>query len=79
VGTALAIRSERASGVYSVGTLPAARRLGVGAALTWAAVVAGREWGYDTVVLQSSAMGFSLYEAMGFRTVTPYTVFSRDR
>jgi GNAT superfamily N-acetyltransferase len=79
VGTALAIRSERASGVYSVGTLPAARRLGVGAALTWAAVEAGREWDYDTIVLQSSAMGFSLYEAMGFRTVTPYTVFSRDR
>ena len=79
VGTSIAIRSESASGVYSVGTLPQARRHGVGAALTWAAVEAGRAWGYDTIVLQSSAMGFAMYAAMGFRTVAPYTVFSPPR
>lgn len=77
VGTSVAIRSRTASGVYNVGTLPEARRRGVGAALTWAAVEAGRAWGYDTIVLQSSTMGFSTYAAMGFRTVAPYTVFSR--
>ena len=76
VGTSIAIRSESASGVYNVGTLPMARRRGVGAALTWAAVEAGRAWGHDTIVLQSSAMGFAMYSAMGFRTVAPYTVFS---
>ena len=79
VGTSIAIRSEGASGVYNVGTLPQARRHGVGAALTWAAVEAGRAWGYDTIVLQSSAMGFAMYAAMGFRTVAPYTVFSAPR
>ena len=76
VGTSIAIRSKSASGVYNVGTLPQARRRGIGAALTWAAVEAGRAWSYDTVVLQSSAMGFPMYAAMGFRTVAPYTVFS---
>lgn len=76
VGTSIAIRSESASGVYNVGTLPQARRHGVGAALTWAAVEVGRAWGHDTIVLQSSAMGFAMYVAMGFRTVAPYTVFS---
>ena len=75
VGTSIAIRSESASGVYNVVTLPHARRHGVGTALTWAAVEAGRAWGDDTIVLQSSAMGFAMYAAMGFRTVAPYTVF----
>jgi GNAT superfamily N-acetyltransferase len=77
VGTSLAIRSERASGIYAVGTLPTARRRGVGSALTWAAVAAGRDWDRDTIVLQSTAMAFSLYFAMGFRTVVPYAGFSR--
>ncbi len=75
VGYSLAIRSAGASGVYNVGTLPAARRRGVGTALTWAAVAAGRAAGFDCAVLQSSEMAVSMYEAMGFRTVAPYVVF----
>ena len=78
VGTAVAIRTGDVSGVYAVGTLPAARRRGVGSALTWAAVDAGRSWGFDTIVLQSSEMGHPIYEAMGFRTVVSYAVFGRS-
>ena len=77
VGTSLAIRTGDVSGVYAVGTLPEARRRGVGSALTWAAVSAGRAWGCDTIVLQASEMGFPLYAAMGFRTVVKYTTFIR--
>ena len=76
VGTAVAIQSAGASGVVAVGTLPEARRRGVGTALTWAAVEAGRQRGFDTVVLQSSAMGFPVYSAMGFRTVATYAVYA---
>jgi GNAT superfamily N-acetyltransferase len=76
VGTAIAIRSGDVGGVYAVGTLPAARRRGVGTALTWAAVAAGRAWGCDTIVLQASEMGFPMYAAMGFRTVVRYTQFT---
>ena len=76
VGTAVAIRTGDVSGVYAVGTLPAARRRGVGSALTWAAVAAGRAWGCDTIVLQASEMGFPMYAAMGFRTVVRYTQFT---
>ena len=76
VGTSLAIRSDTASGVYNVVTLERARRRGVGTALTWAAVAAGKAWGRDTIVLQSSAMAESMYRAMGFRLVAPYAVFS---
>jgi hypothetical protein len=76
VGTSLALRSPSASGVYNVVTLERARRRGVGTALTWAAAAAGRAWGRDTIVLQSSAMAESMYRAMGFRLVAPYAVFS---
>ena len=78
VGTSIAIRSGDASGVYNVGTLPEARRRGVGSAVTWAAVQAGRSWGSDTVVLQSSVMGLSMYAEMGFRTVVSYVTFARS-
>lgn len=75
VGTSLAIRTGDVAGVYAVGTLRAARRRGVGTAATWAAVIAGREWGCDTIVLQASEMGFPVYGAMGFRTVVRYALF----
>lgn len=76
VGTSIAIRTGDVAGVYGVGTLPTARGRGVGSAATWAAVSAGQRWGCDIVVLQSSAMGLSMYTAMGFRTVVRYTTFS---
>ena len=77
-GTSIAIRSRHASGVYNVGTLPSARRRGVGSALTWAAIDAGSAWECDTIVLQSSAMGLPMYSDMGFRTVAPYVVFAES-
>ena len=77
VGAAAAIRSGDVAGVYAVGTLAAARRRGVGTAATWAAVAAGRAWGCDTVVLQSSEMAYTMYPVMGFRTVVPYATFER--
>jgi GNAT superfamily N-acetyltransferase len=77
VGYSLAIRSAGATGVYNVGTLPAARLRGVGTALTWAAVAEGRAQGLDCAVLQSTQMAVSMYEAMGFRTVAPYVLFGK--
>ncbi len=79
VGTSIAIRTGDVAGVYGVGTEPEARGRGVGTATTWAAVAAGSEWGCDTVVLQASQMGLSLYERMGFRTVVRYITFTGGR
>jgi hypothetical protein len=75
VGKAIAIESESTCGVYDVATLDSAMRQGVGTALTWAAITAGQEAGFDTIVLQSSPMGYSLYSEIGFRTVSPYMAF----
>ncbi len=79
VGTSIAIRTGDVAGVYGVGTQPEARGRGVGTATTWAAVAAASEWGCDTVVLQASQMGLSLYERMGFRTVVRYITFTGGR
>jgi GNAT superfamily N-acetyltransferase len=79
VGNAIAIRTGRVVGVYAVGTLPAARRRGVGSAATWACLEAGRAWGCDVAVLQSSAMALGLYRRMGFETVVPYAVYVPPR
>jgi GNAT superfamily N-acetyltransferase len=77
VGTGLAIRTGATSGVYNIGTRTSARRRGVGAAVTVAAVEAGRTWGCDPIVLQSTEMGEPLYRELGFRIVVRYTTFSR--
>ena len=45
--------------------------------MTWAAVDAGRAWGNDSIVLQSSEMALPMYEAMGFRTIVRYVTFSQ--
>lgn len=76
-GVSIAIRTGDVSGVYGVGTRPEFRRRGVGTALSWAAVNAGREWGCDKIVLQASAAGLPVYERMGFRTVVRYFTFTR--
>jgi GNAT superfamily N-acetyltransferase len=77
VGTSAAIRGGDIAGVVSVATLPAARRRGVGTAVSWAAAEAARTWGCETSVLQASAMGESVYRAMGFRTVVTYLTLVR--
>ena len=74
-GNSVAIRSGPVSGVYSVGVPEELRRRGIGAAITWAAVRAGREWGCEFVVLQSSPMGFGVYRQMGFEVLTHYAIF----
>jgi GNAT superfamily N-acetyltransferase len=72
----LAIRSERALGVYAVVTHDRARRRGFGTAVTWAVIDAGRRaWGSEVAVLQSSELGLGVYERMGFRTVCRYVEF----
>ncbi|GCE30702.1 hypothetical protein KDA_61860 [Dictyobacter alpinus] len=54
-------------GLYSVGTLPEARRQGIGSMMSIVPLSVGRALGYNVSVLQSSPAGYNLYHAIGFR------------
>jgi len=58
-----------------VGTDVAYRRRGIGRAITLAATNAAFDMGASLVSLQSSPLGFPVYERLGFRTVTGYTLW----
>ena len=66
VGTASALVGVGVVGLYCVSVLPAARRQGVGAAVTLAALREAREQGYRFGVLGASEMGKGVYRRLGF-------------
>ncbi|MFE9191979.1 GNAT family N-acetyltransferase [Micromonospora sp. NPDC007208] len=76
VGTGFGIRTPDAIGVYNIAVVPSSRGRGLGRAITEAVlhdgVAAGAEWAY----LLPSVMGRPLYESMGFRLVTSWTMFT---
>ena len=58
-----------AAGIYHVGVVPQARRMGIGKAVTLAACLYARDKGYRYAVLNSTDAGRRTYEALGFETV----------
>jgi ribosomal protein S18 acetylase RimI-like enzyme len=58
--------SDDLAGIQLVGTVPAARRRGLGELCTRWAVRAGFELGATAAVLEASDMGAPLYRRMGF-------------
>jgi GNAT superfamily N-acetyltransferase len=79
VASSVAIRSGEMVGVYVVGTATRARRRGIGSAMTWRVVEAGREWGCVAATLQASAMGEPVYRSMGFERVTGYVTWKEPK
>jgi GNAT superfamily N-acetyltransferase len=67
VATATSFCTGAVAGIYFVFTLPAARRRGIGAAITAAALEDARDRGARLGVLGASPMGESVYRRMGFR------------
>lgn len=74
-GCGLLVRTGDVAGVYTIGVTEPFRRLGIGEAMSWAVLRAGRSHGCDVGALQSSAMAIPLYEQMGFETVVMYHHF----
>jgi ribosomal protein S18 acetylase RimI-like enzyme len=69
VGTAQLSISHGVAGIYWVGVAKPCRGRGIGAALTVAALLAGRERGLRIGTLQASSMGEPVYRGIGFETV----------
>jgi predicted GNAT family acetyltransferase len=66
-----------AAGVFGVGTLPAARRRGIGTAIT-AFALRDRRAEADLAWLHPTDMGRAMYEAMGFLPVSSWAVYVRS-
>jgi ribosomal protein S18 acetylase RimI-like enzyme len=75
VATSLGFVVDNIVGVYNVATLEGARRRGVGSAVTAAAMSDGAAVGATTAVLESSEMGRSVYERLGFCHVTDIAIY----
>jgi GNAT superfamily N-acetyltransferase len=75
VVSGLGWRTGRTIGVYSIATVPSARRRGYGAAMTARVAADGVVEGCDVAALQASDMGRPIYQRLGFRTVVRYTAY----
>jgi ribosomal protein S18 acetylase RimI-like enzyme len=65
------------AGIYNVSTLSEARGKGIGAALTLHPLRDAREMGYRIGVLQSSEMGYNVYQKLGFQHLCQIEYFQR--
>lgn len=64
------------AGIFAVSTVTASRRRGIGAAVTLAALLDGRDRGFHIGVLQASEMGYSVYASLGFTEQFRYHVYT---
>jgi GNAT superfamily N-acetyltransferase len=73
--TVVLIKGAGLGGIYAVGTVPALRGKGAGAAATLAASHRAAEWGCTHVTLQATQAGLPVYTRLGFRSHGDYAVF----
>jgi len=67
VATSMLVAAGGVAGIHNVTTLTEYRGRGIGAALTVAPLIEAREMGYRIGTLQSSVMGYGVYQKLGFR------------
>ena len=76
VATASLHLSEGVAGINAVGTAPKARRMGIGTAVTLAALRYARGQGYRIAALKSSDMAYGMYRRIGFEEYYRYAIYA---
>ena len=76
VATASLHLSDGVAGINAVGTAPNARRLGIGTAVTLAALRYAKGQGYRIAALKSSDMAYEMYRKMGFEKCYKYAIYA---
>ena len=76
VAAATLVNAHGIAGIYNVTTIKRFRRRGFGAAITMHAAREGFAAGCDASALQASAMGFNVYEEIGYRHACDYTIWA---
>jgi predicted GNAT family acetyltransferase len=67
ISTSALFLGENVAGIYCVSTLTTARKMGIGSTITLHALREAQAMGYHIAVLQSSLMGRSVYQRIGFQ------------
>ncbi len=78
IARSMAVVHEGVVGIHNVYVAPSRRRQGLGTALTAAAIESGRAAGATAACLEATALGYSVYQKMGFRRVDDYVIVGRD-
>ncbi len=75
VTASLGFTDHRSISVFNVATIEGHRGKGYGAAMTMRAVIDGHDRDCDVAFLQSTEMGYSVYERLGFEAIFKYDVW----
>jgi GNAT superfamily N-acetyltransferase len=79
VSTSALYLGANVAGVYCVSTLPAARRMGIGATITMYALHEALTMGYHIAVLQSTQMGYKVYQRLGFKEFSTLRAYRPEK
>jgi len=75
VSTSMMVPHKGLAGIYAVATIPEARGKGVATAVTREALLAAKDMGYETAILEASKMGFPVYSRLGFKECCMFKIY----
>lgn len=75
VATSQMVLANGVAGMYNIGTIPEARRHGIGLEMTLLPLLFARSQGYEIGVLTASGMGVGVYHSLGFREICEINLY----